>query len=96
MLLILKLANTSLTSASKIDLLGDKIVLLASHQQQHMENADQVIVLYKGRVLDKGCFTELHEKGVINSTVDPLYKAALKDRKDLSGYLCLGEYKETP
>ena len=66
------------------DLLGDKIVLLASHQQQHMENADQVIVLYKGRVLDKGCFTELHEKGVINSTVDPLYKAALKDRKDLS------------
>ena len=45
-----------------------------------MENADQVIVLYKGRVLDKGRFTELHEKGVINSTVDPLYKAALKDK----------------
>ena len=66
------------------DLLGDKIVLFASHQQQHMENADQVIVLYKGRVLDKGRFTELHEKGVINSTVDPLYKAALKDKKDLS------------
>ena len=66
------------------DLLGDKIVLLASHQQQHMENADQVIVLYKGRVVDKGRFTELHEKGVINSIVDPLYKAALKDRKDLS------------
>ena len=66
------------------DLLGHKIVLFASHQQQHMENADQVIVLYKGRVLDKGRFTELHEKGVINSTVDPLYKAALKDKKDLS------------
>ena len=66
------------------DLLGDKIVLLASHQQQHMENADEVIVLYKGRVLDKGRFTELHEKGVINSTVDPSYKAALKDKKDLS------------
>ena len=66
------------------DLLGDKIVLLASHQQQHMENADEVIVLYKGRVLDKGRFTELHEKGVINSTVDPPYKAALKDKKDLS------------
>ena len=62
------------------DLLGEKIVLFASHQQQHMENADQVIVLYKGRVLDKGRFTELHEKGVINSTVDPLYKAALKDK----------------
>ena len=62
------------------DLLGDKIVLFASHQQQHMENADEVIVLYKGRVLDKGRFTELHEKGVIGSTVDPPYKAAL--RKD--------------
>ena len=66
------------------DLLGDKIVLFASHQQQHMENADQVIVLYKGRVLDKGRFTELHEKGVINSIVDPLYKAALKDKTDSS------------
>ena len=66
------------------DLLGDKIVLLASHQQQHMENADQVIVLYKGHVLDNGRFTELHDKGVISSTVDPLYKAALKDKTDSS------------
>ena len=66
------------------DLLGDKIVLFASHQQQHMENADEVIVLYKGRVLDKGRFTELHEKGVINSNVDPLYKAALKNKIDSS------------
>ncbi|CAH3108598.1 unnamed protein product [Pocillopora meandrina] len=66
------------------DLLGNKIVLLASHQQQHMENADEVIVLYKGHVLDKGRFTELHDKGVISSTVDPLYKAALKDKTDSS------------
>ena len=64
------------------DLLGDKIVLFASHQQQHMENADQVIVLYKGRVLDKGRFTELRDKGVISSIIDPLYKAALKDKTD--------------
>ena len=62
------------------DLLGDKIVLFASHQQQHMENADEVIVLCKGRVLDKGCFTELPDKGVISSIVDPLHKAALKDK----------------
>ena len=62
------------------DLLGDKIVLFASHQQQHMENADEVIVLYKGRVLDKGRFAELHDKGVISSTVDPLHKVALKDK----------------
>ena len=65
-------------------LLGDKIVLFASHQRQHMETADQVIVLYKGRALDKGRFTELHEKGVINSNVDPLSKAALKDKTDSS------------
>ena len=64
------------------DLLGDKIVLFASHQQQHMENADEVIVLYKGRVLDKGRFAKLHEKGVISSAVDPLYRAALKDKTD--------------
>ena len=62
------------------DLLGDKIVLFASHQQQHMENADEVIVLHKGRVLDKGRFTELRDKGVISSIVDPLHKAALKDK----------------
>ena len=62
------------------DLLGDKIVLFASHQQQHMENADEVIVLRKGRVLDKGRFTELRDKGVISSIVDPLHKAALKDK----------------
>ena len=75
------------------DLLGDKIVLFASHQQQHMENADEVIVLYKGRILDKGRFTELHKKGVINSTVDPLYKAALKNKTDSSKPFCW-EYKE--
>ena len=62
------------------DFIGDKIVLFASHQQQHMENADEVIVLCKGRVLDKGRFAELHDKGVISSTVDPLHKVALKDK----------------
>ena len=67
------------------DLLGDKIVLFASHQQQHMENADEVIVLHKGRVLDKGRFTELRDKGVISSIVDPLHKAALKDKT--SGFI---------
>ncbi|XP_022777795.1 multidrug resistance-associated protein 4-like, partial [Stylophora pistillata] len=66
------------------NLLADKIVLLTSHQQQHMENADEVIVLYKGCVLDKGRFTELYEKGVISATVDPLYKAALKEKTESS------------
>ena len=48
------------------DLLAGKIVLLNSHQQQHMENADEVIVLNKGRVLDKGHFVQLRKKGVIS------------------------------
>ena len=55
------------------DLLGDKMRVLTSHQEQHMK-ADQVIVLYKGRVLDKGNFTKLQEKSIISTTVDPLYQ----------------------
>ena len=39
-----------------------------------MRNADEVIVLCKGRVLGKGSFTELQEKGILNETVDPLLK----------------------
>ena len=61
------------------DLLGEKTRLVTSHQEQHMKDADEVIVLYRGRVLEKGRFTELQEKGAISSTVDPFYKSALKD-----------------
>ena len=61
------------------DLLDDKMRVLTSHQEQHMKEADQVIVLYKGRVLEKGSFTELHEKGILNTTVDPLYQTVQKD-----------------
>ena len=61
------------------DLLGDKTRLLTSHQEKHMKDADEVIVLYRGRVLEKGRFTELQQKGVISSTVDPLFKEALKN-----------------
>ena len=63
------------------NLLGDKTRVLTSHQEQHMKEADQVIVLYKGRVLEKGSFTELQEKGILNTTVDPLYQTAAKDSK---------------
>ena len=61
------------------DLLGDKIRVLTSHQEQHMKEADQVIVLYKGRVLEKGGFTELQAKGILNTTVDPLYQTVAND-----------------
>ena len=61
------------------DLLGDKMRVLTSHQEQHMKEADQVIVLYKGRVLEKGSFTKLQEKGILNTTVDPLYQTVGND-----------------
>ena len=63
------------------DLLGHKTRVLISHQEQHMKEADEVVVLYKGRVLGKGSFTELQERGVLNTTVDPLYQKAVKDIK---------------
>ena len=46
-----------------------------------MREADEVIVLYGGRVLEKGCFTELKEKGILNTTVDPLYQTVGNDSK---------------
>ena len=55
-------------------LLRHKTLVIASHQEQHMQGADNVIMLYKGRVLGAGSFTELKEKGILNATVDPLYK----------------------
>ena len=61
------------------DLLDDKTRVLTSHQEQHLKGADQVIVLYKGRVLEKGNFTELQEKGILNTTVDPLYQRVGND-----------------
>ena len=60
-------------------LLGYKTRVLTSHQEQHMKEADQVIVLHKGRVLEKGSFTELQEKGILKTAVDPLYRTAGKD-----------------
>ena len=61
------------------DLLGDKTRVLTSHQEEHMKEADQVIVLCKGRVLEKGNFTELQGKGILNTSFDPLYHRVRKD-----------------
>ncbi|XP_022795445.1 multidrug resistance-associated protein 4-like [Stylophora pistillata] len=44
-------------------LLGEKTRLLTSHQEHHMKDADQVIMLHKGRVLGRGTYAELQEKG---------------------------------
>ena len=55
-------------------LLGEKTRLIASHHEQVMREADDVIVLLKGEMLGKGSFEELKAKGLLNTTVDPLYK----------------------
>ena len=55
-------------------LLGHKTRVITSHQEQLMKEADHVIVLYKGRVLGRGTFTELNDKGMLNTTVDPQYE----------------------
>ena len=59
-------------------LLSDKTRVLVSHQEQHMKEADEVVVLYRGRVLKKGNFAEIQEQGILNKTVDPLYKKVPK------------------
>ena len=68
------------------DLLGDKTRVLTSHQEQHMKEADEVIVLYKGSVLGKGSFTELQSKSILNTTVDPLYKKVLQENESKNSF----------
>ena len=77
-------------------LLAHKTRLITSHQEQFMKEADNVIVFYKGRTLEIGTFTELKEKGILNTAVDPLYEnlndndqgswpdASQEDKKDVS------------
>ena len=60
-------------------LLGHKTRVLTSHQEQHMKKADNVIVLYQGCVLGKGSFSELQGKGILSTTVDPLFKKSLTE-----------------
>ena len=63
-------------------LLGQKTRVITSHQEHHMKEADNVIVLYKGRVLGKGSFTVLKQEGVLNTTVDPRYKITNENKSD--------------
>ena len=52
-------------------LLSNKTRVLTSHQEQHMKQADNIIVLNKGRALTNGGFTELQEKGSFNINLNP-------------------------
>ena len=65
-------------------LLDQKTRLITSHQEQHIREADNVIVLCKGHVLGQGSFTELNEKGILNTTVDPLYIKLGEDKPENS------------
>ena len=62
-------------------LLGQKTRVITSHQEHHMKEANNVIVLYKGRTLAEGSFTKLKEGGILNTAVDPLYMLS-KDNFD--------------
>ena len=59
-------------------LLGKKTRLMTSHQERIMRDADNVIVLSKGRVLSQGNFTKLNESGSLNKSADPIYEKANK------------------
>ncbi|CAH3144489.1 unnamed protein product [Pocillopora meandrina] len=61
------------------ELLSHKTRMMTSHQEDHMKDADEVIVLCKGRVLERGSFLELQDKGILNKTIDPLYMKISKD-----------------
>ena len=65
-------------------LLGEKTRLIASHHEQVMREADDVIVLLKGEMLGKGSFEELKAKGLLNTTVDPLYKKDKESSESLA------------
>ena len=72
-------------------LLSHKTRVLTSHQEHHMKEADNVIVLYKGRVLGSGSFSDLKEKGALNTAVDPLYRKLTANELDV---ICDEEKKE--
>ena len=60
------------------ELLGNKTRMMVSHHKDHMKDADEVIVLYKGRVLERGRFLELQDKGILNNTIDQPHKKISK------------------
>ncbi|PFX21053.1 Multidrug resistance-associated protein 4 [Stylophora pistillata] len=56
------------------ELLIGKTRMMVSHHEDHMKDADEVIVLCKGRVMERGSFLELQDKGIFHKTTDPQYK----------------------
>ena len=63
-------------------LLGQKIRLLCSHQEQHMEDADNVVVMNKGRVLGTGTLKQLEGEGIVNKMTGLRHNKVNTDRVD--------------
>ena len=63
-------------------LLGQKTRLITSHQERVMREADDVIPLYKGRMMGKGSFTELKDSGILNTTVE-----SINEKENESDYI---------
>ncbi len=51
--------------ASLKELAKTRVVLLANHQLQHCNSADQIIVLEKGKIIQVGNFDELSKEGAL-------------------------------
>lgn len=74
--------------------LGNKTRVLSTHQEEHMKVADEVIILQKGRVLEKGSYIELQKKGSLATVLDPLHIKSNRDSEsDLSS---ISKDKEKP
>ncbi|XP_022781787.1 multidrug resistance-associated protein 4-like isoform X2 [Stylophora pistillata] len=59
--------------------LGNKTRVLATHQEEHMKVADEVILLHKGRMMEKGSLVELQKKGCLGTVLDPLHMKSHRD-----------------
>ena len=66
-------------------LLGDKRRVLVCHEEQYMMEADEVIVLNKGQVLEKGRFVELQGKNILSTIRDCKTVVKKKRAHDLIG-----------
>ena len=66
-------------------LLGNKTRLIAAHQEEHLKEADQVIVLYRGKLLGKGKFSELQERCILNESTGTQFNNDPKELKSDSG-----------
>ena len=66
-----------------LEMLSDKVRFMVSHQDSHMQLADQVIVLRKGSLVASGTFLELKEKGVLTGIQETRHTSESKDIQEI-------------